>query len=153
MLLGFLLVVMSTLLLRSPNGIKHEIEPKDYYGWCSSRSYNYSNFLQLAGRGAWNTSVNAAAHVKGWTRDEDMLVLKNNMNGELLLTVGATYGRDAGKHFQRYLSMWRPDINFSSEQWKNLFKGKVGDLQGWSKVPKPANIQAVEVKQLAQVCF
>ena len=121
---------------------------------CKARGFSNSNFKQLAGGATWGTAtVDAAAHVKNWTRDEDLIFLENKETGEFLHTVGATYGRDAGKHFQKYLAQWRPDIDFSSKQWKGLFQGTLPQLHSWFKVPRSAAPHDLELKQRAQAGF
>ena len=45
------------------------------------------------------------SHEKGWTLAESTVWLQNEQSGEYLHTVGATFGRDAGKHFRQYLAI------------------------------------------------
>ena len=119
-------------VFRSPeDGAKHEVGPADLYSWSVSKGLNASNVNVLAKLHDGNLSAGEAkAHEKGWTLDEATVWLQNEQTGEYLHTVGATFKRDAGKHFHAYLAKQRPDIAFSAMEWKDLLLGNIADLGG-----------------------
>ena len=144
-----MLWLLSMPAFRSPLGIKHEVADADLYNWSKLEKLAPSNVRVLAGHHRGNLTASAKAHEKGWTRDEDTLWLKNDQSGEYLHTVGATYGRNAGKHFSKYLALAtrRPHISLSAEQWKGLLKDDMDIVDGWHKVPAPPNANELEIAQ------
>ena len=106
-----MLWLLSMLVFRSPIGVKHEVGLADLSKWSRSKHLKPGNVNVLAKLHDGNLSAGEAkAHEKGWTLDEYTVWLQNEQNGEYLHTVGATFGRDAGKHFHQYLAKRRPDI-------------------------------------------
>ena len=147
---GLLLALFLMPVFRSPeDGAKHEVGPADLYSWSVSKGLNASNVNVLAKLHDGNLSAGEAkAHEKGWTLDEATVWLQNEQTGEYLHTVGATFKRDAGKHFHAYLAKQRPDIAFSAMEWKDLLLGNIADLGGWHKVAAPVNADELELAQL-----